>query len=158
MLSTLFWQYILSSYWRIVWFFFSTWFNVRIMLFLYVHFHSLLFFTSKCIPVWPSLCNFLLVEWKSLDKRESNAAFWMERSEGWCCAILHEKKESEQTHNSWADYAYILLSCYVLRSGFASINLSWFGRKKSTRATSTTYATKTKNSEKQPESLHMQDL
>lgn len=64
---------------------------------------------------------------QSGQKRESIAAFWMERLEGWCWGVLHE---SEPTHNSWADYAYTLLSCYVLRRGFASINLSWFGRKK----------------------------
>lgn len=97
------------------------------MLLLYVFFHPLLFFISNCIPVWPSLYNFLLVEWKSLKERKH------------CCLLDGEvwrvvlgciawKKESEQTHSSWADCAYTLPSCYVLRRGFASINLSWFGR------------------------------
>lgn len=36
MLSTLLWQYILSSYWWLVWFFFPTSFSIRVMLFLCV--------------------------------------------------------------------------------------------------------------------------
>lgn len=148
MLSTLFWQHILSSYWGLVWFFFP----------------HLIQHSNNALPVCAFPCIAFLHKWthsslafsvqlpaarmeESGQKREGIAAFW--NREVWRVVLVCTvwTKESEQTYSSWADYAYTLLSHYVLRTGFASINLSWFGRKKLTQEQQAR-AIKIKNSEK----------
>lgn len=92
---------------------------------LFAHFHPLLFFVSKCITVWPPLCSFQLVGWKSLGKGDkvlllsewrglkgSGGLHCLGKRKWWgvqllCCLCLL----------SW-------VNCYFPRTGFTSIKIS----------------------------------